>query len=303
MTTDCSNHVLTVCVTFSARVGILYFLNVTRLSLRMATPEPAIMEKRSFVVITGVGRGLGRSIASKFVEKLPLSSLFVFLSPSDTGQESLVSELLTSRPGVRIRTQTFDQGEMDQNIFDNIFVDILKNDNLESHEFDQVIIVHNSAIVGDVTKWTWDLTEVTSLVRLFDVNIVGMILLNSSFLKTFSDVSSRIIVNVTSGNAIRPYKTMSTYCAAKAARDMFFRVLSSEDPTIRVLTYSPGHVDTDMLTYVRDNTIDKDLADKIRAAYTEGRVVTGDASADRLMAILEKNTFENASYVAFADPL
>ncbi|XP_021369190.1 sepiapterin reductase-like [Mizuhopecten yessoensis] len=233
----------------------------------MATALPGILDKKSFVVITGVGRGLGRSIASKLVEKLPPSSFYVFLSPDHTGQESLAGNLSTSHPGVRIRTETFDQGKMDQQIFDNLFVDILKNDNLEPEEFDQVIIVHNSAIVGDVSKHTWDLTEVTSLVHLFDVNIVGMILLNAAFLKVFTEVTNRLIVNVTSGNAIRPYKTMSTYCAAKAARDMFFRVLSSEDPSIRVITYSPGHVDTDMLTYVRDNTADKELADKIKGGW------------------------------------
>ncbi|XP_060075590.1 sepiapterin reductase-like [Ylistrum balloti] len=269
----------------------------------MSATVPAILEKKSFVVVTGAGRGLGRSIASKLVEKLPTSSFFVFLSPRNTGQESLASELSTSHPRVQIRTQDFDQGEMNQTIFDAIFIDILRRDGLEPNEFDQTILVHNSAIVGDVSKCTWDLTEVTSLVRLFDVNLVGMILLNSSFLKTFSEVASRVIVNVTSGNAIRPYKTMSTYCTAKAARDMFFRVLASEDPTIRVLTYSPGHVDTDMLKYVRDNTVDKELSEKIKVAYTEGRVQSCDSSAEKLIAILEKNTFENASYVAFTDPL
>ncbi|XP_069113510.1 sepiapterin reductase-like [Argopecten irradians] len=269
----------------------------------MANSVPDILEKKSFVVVTGVGRGLGRSIASKLVAKLPTASFFVFLSPSNTGQESLVSELSMSHPDVRIRTRAFDQGEMDQTVFDHIFVDILKTDNLEVRGFEQVIIVHNCALVGDVTKWTWDLTDVTSLVRLFNVNVVGMILLNSTFLNMFSEVKSRVVINVTSGNAIRPYKTMSTYCTAKAARDMYFRVLSSEDPSIRVLSYSPGHVDTKMLTYVRDNTIDKDLSNRIKAAYTDGRVLSCDASAEKMIAILEKNTFENASYVAYTDPL
>jgi sepiapterin reductase len=38
-----------------------------------------------------------------------------------------------------------------------------------------------------------------------------------------------------------------SHCVGKAARDMLFKVLAEEEPTIRVLSYAPGPLKTGML--------------------------------------------------------
>ena len=53
----------------------------------------------------------------------------------------------------------------------------------------------------------------------------------------------------------------------KAARDMFFKVLAAEEPSIRVLNYAPGPIDTDMQTYLRENLGDSENRTMIKGNY------------------------------------
>lgn len=182
---------------------------------KMAAATPRLLERKSFVAITGASRGLGRSIASKLVARFPPSSFFVFLARSIGALDELAAELSTSFPGVQIRTRQFDQGKLDQNIFDHLFVDILKDNNLSATDFDQAVIVHNCATLGDVSKYAWEMTDVTSLETFYDINVTGTILLNSTFLTTFSKAKNKLIVNITSDNSKIPYPTMSVYCSCK----------------------------------------------------------------------------------------
>ncbi|XP_060086179.1 sepiapterin reductase-like [Ylistrum balloti] len=269
----------------------------------MADSESGLLEKKSFVVVTGASRGLGKSIASKLVAALPRSSFFLFLSRNNAAQEIIAAELMKSFPGVQIGCRKYDQGLLEQMVFDRLFVDVLNDYALKVSDFEQSIVVHNCATVGDVSKCAWEMTDVKSLQKFFDINVTGMILLNSAFFETFRETKSRLIVNITSDNSKVPYPTMSTYCASKAARDMFFRVLVSEDPSVRVLSYSPGPCDTDMLANVRDKSSNHELAGDLKNFYNEGKVLSCDTSAEKLVAFLKKNTFKNAEYVEYDDPL
>ena len=76
-----------------------------------------------------------------------------------------------------------------------------------------------------------------------------MILLNAAFMRFISAMSSKVtvkIINITSLCAVEPFKSWGLYCTSKAGRDMLFRVLAAEDPDVRVVSYSPGPLDTGM---------------------------------------------------------
>ena len=76
-----------------------------------------------------------------------------------------------------------------------------------------------------------------------------MILLNAAFMRHISAMSSKVtvkIIHVSSLCALEPFKSWGLYCTGKAGRDMFFRVLAAEYPNIRVLSYAPGPLDTNM---------------------------------------------------------
>ncbi|XP_069114611.1 sepiapterin reductase-like [Argopecten irradians] len=262
----------------------------------MADSTPRLLERKSFVVITGASRGIGKQIATKFAAALSNTSFFLLLARNVAALEDLASVLMTSHPGVQVSCRKFDQGILDQDIFDTLFVSVLKEHGLKIDDFEQSVIVHNCATVGDVSKNALEMTEVTPLQKFFEINVTGMILLNSAFFKTFGTVKNRLIVNITSESSKIPYPSMSIYCASKAARDMFFRVLAAEDPSIRVLTYSPGPCDTDMLANIRDKSCGE-LSGVLKNYYNEGKVLSCEASVDKMIAFLNKNTFKNAEAI------
>ena len=45
----------------------------------------------------------------------------------------------------------------------------------------------------------------------------------------------------------------------KAARDMFFKVVAEEEPSVRVLSYSPGPCATDMQIECREKSVDPEV--------------------------------------------
>lgn len=77
------------------------------------------------------------------------------------------------------------------------------------------------------------------------LNLTSMLCLTSSILRAFPDSPglSRTVVNISSLCALEPFKGWTLYCAGKAAREMMFKVLASEEPGVRVLSYAPGRWD------------------------------------------------------------
>lgn len=73
------------------------------------------------------------------------------------------------------------------------------------------------------------------------LNLYSVACLTNVFLSKFnSDTAERCIVNMTSLFAIEPFKSVGYYSVGKASREMYFRVLAVENPTLSILSYSPG---------------------------------------------------------------
>jgi len=73
------------------------------------------------------------------------------------------------------------------------------------------------------------------------LNLYSVTCLTSVFLSKFnSDTAERCIVNITSLFGIEPCKSVGYYCVGKASREMYFRVLALENPSLNILSYSPG---------------------------------------------------------------
>jgi NAD(P)-dependent dehydrogenase (short-subunit alcohol dehydrogenase family) len=62
-----------------------------------------------------------------------------------------------------------------------------------------------------------------------------------------------VLVNISSGAAVKPYAGWAAYCASKAAVDQLTRVVALEEAPhgLRAVALSPGLVDTDMQAAIR----------------------------------------------------
>jgi sepiapterin reductase len=199
----------------------------------MAAPSTApsgIFDKKTCCVVTGASRGLGKAIAINLASKLSPPSLLVLLSRDtetlervkmDIRQKSELVETtsidIVTHSSIDIVTHSFDQANLDQRFLGNLFAEILAAANRTSGDFEQAIIVHNAGTLGDPSKYVRDLTDVDTVKHNFDMNVSGMILLNSAFLQTFTEINapSRIVVQITSLSGVQPHKSWSLYCTGK----------------------------------------------------------------------------------------
>ncbi|KAK6166428.1 hypothetical protein SNE40_023122 [Patella caerulea] len=263
----------------------------------------SLLDKKTFCVVTGASRGIGKSIALNMAPNLGANSVLVLLARNTTALAEVKQMILSNSNNCNIQViyRGFDQGCPDQQIFDLLFSSILSEASVAASDFEQAIIFHNAGTL-DSLKYCPQLDSFAKNSQYFDINLTGLIALNGKFLSTF-DTQPKVVINISSLAAKKPYKSWSLYCTVKAGREMFFRVLAAEDPSIRVLNYSPGPVDTDMLTYARNETPDKDVKEAFLAMNSDQKMLSADTTVLKLVELLEKNTFENGSHIDYFDVL
>ena len=69
--------------------------------------------------------------------------------------------------------------------------------------------------------------------------------------------SELIIINISSGAALRPIHSWGTYCQSKAGIDMLTNIINEEHPEIRALSVYPGIVNTDMQLKIRSTNLEE----------------------------------------------
>lgn len=140
---------------------------------------------------------------------------------------------------------------------------------MQAEPHDRVYLVHNAGSLGQLGfTQEWDSYELLN--KYNELNVVSVFWINNRFLRTFGATRERllggagecspppvVILNITSLCGIEPFQTHGMYCAGKAAREMHHRVIAMEQsaaPHVRVLSYSPGPMDTDMQKTIRESS-------------------------------------------------
>ncbi|KAB0391265.1 hypothetical protein E2I00_016107, partial [Balaenoptera physalus] len=154
--------------------------------------------------------------------------------------------------------------------------------------------------LGDVSKRFVDLADPAEVNNYWALNLTSMLCLTSSILKAFPDSPGlrRTVVNISSLCALQPFKGWAQYCAGKAARNMMFQVLAAEEPSVRVLSYAPGPLDTDMQQLARETSVDPDLRKRLQDLKTKGELVDCRISAQKLLNLLQKDKFKSGAHMA-----
>ncbi|KAG1695410.1 hypothetical protein DVH05_020448 [Phytophthora capsici] len=191
---------------------------------------------------------------------------------------------------------------------------------LSKDHYDKVFLVHNAGALGAL-GFAQECPSPEEMRRHFELNVTSVMWLNKRFLDVFGasrrevtnatktqvsdDVTKLVIVNVSSRSAIAPYSTLSQYCTAKAAREMHFRVVASEQSgcnKVKVLSYSPGAMDTEMQRTMRESPL---MAPELTKWFVEmkeqGTLVPTQQSSHRGVVVAVNGDFESGKHVTFAD--
>ena len=116
----------------------------------------------------------------------------------------------------------------------------------------EAVLVHAAAVVEPIgVLGALDNRELQAAVQ---VNLLAPMMLSNLFVQAAPAHFERLrIVYVTSSAAHRPYPGWATYCATKAAGELFMQCAeTSADPRCTVQIVDPGAMDTDMHRTLRE---------------------------------------------------
>jgi len=141
-------------------------------------------------------------------------------------------------------------------------IDLTRVNNLENIHFPQVkkdehiCLINNAGEIGEIEKFGNKKTN--DIINEFNINTVAPSILCNTFIKNYRNQSNNaIIMNISSGAALRPIESWGTYCQSKAAIDMLTKIINQEHSNIKAYSIYPGVVDTEMQKKIRDTDVEK----------------------------------------------
>ncbi len=169
--------------------------------------------------------------------------------------------------------------------YENLHFDILP-------DATRIVLVNNAGTLGEV-KYAGRLDD-RQLIQTVQVNLTAVMLLTNRFLRAYGNHPAvTTIINISSGAAQNPIDGWSTYCACKAAVDMYSRTVDLElrkhtaSSRCRVFSIAPGIVDTPMQAAIRQiSEAEFSRVEEFRAFLREGKLASPAQVADKLVQVI-----------------
>ncbi|XP_055543875.1 sepiapterin reductase [Wyeomyia smithii] len=253
----------------------------------------------AYLLITGASRGIGQRMAIETSRKFKPGSIVVLLARSASGLESTRAEILECNPHINVVTSSVDLSNASKQLLEDIIDKSLSKTPVGS--FELAAIIHNVGTIGNVERKAVDMSDRQEWEEYFATNLFTVGVLNSCFLQKFRECAKKLVVNVTSKACLVPFKSMGFYCAGKAAREMYFKVLADEENDLVVLNYSPGPVDTDMTVDIQGRSNAEEIRNYFKGLRETTTILTTHQTTEKFISILEAGRFSSGDHVDYYD--
>lgn len=168
------------------------------------------LREKTFFLITGASRGIGRTMAIECAAKMATGSVIVLIARSTAGLEETKAQILAKNPSnVTVFLLTMDLTRPTHEQIVSIFDATLNERNL--YEFKLAMIVHNAGSPGDVKQLARDVCDMDAWHDYYAMNLFSVIALNTEFLKRFSRQTRRLVINISSKCGREPFKSLTMY--------------------------------------------------------------------------------------------
>ncbi|KAJ2803334.1 hypothetical protein H4R21_002072 [Coemansia helicoidea] len=241
-------------------------------------PGPAQQQGRSYgrgcvAVVTGASRGLGRELTLELLRRQV--SVIAVARTAET-LDAMRGEALAQSSGSAMYIPCPADITTEQGVWR---VEAC----LAQSGLVLMALINNAGMLEPVApvarvQHPWDPAATSALAdwrKHFELNLFAPMELSRRLLPTLRATNGRII-NISSGAASYPYHGWGAYCTSKAALDMLTATIAAEEPSVTTVSVSPGAIDTDMQTYIREKARDVMRADefeKFENMYLEGKLL------------------------------
>ncbi len=221
----------------------------------------------NYYFITGTSRGIGKAIAE------------LLLMDANNKVIGISREQSISNPNYK--HITFDLS--DEKAITNFQFQV-------PDDAKKVCLINNAGAIGQI-KPLGEIDSI-SIVKVFTINTIAPSVLSNNFIAQLANHSARkTILNVSSGAGKRAIESWATYCASKAAIDLFSETIAKEHPEIRVYSIAPGLVDTQMQVEIRSaNKEDFKYASVFKGYHDNGELNDPNTVAEKYIKILNNPT-------------
>lgn len=257
-------------------------------------------EGSSYIIVTGVTSGLGLAICEEILKVVGDGSTIVMVGRNESRMNKAVEKVKSCIQDrkVEVVKVVYDLSDLAgiSGAVDRCF----PNADVSNHN--NFFLFNNAATLGG-TDPVADMLDHQKVSDYFNLNVSSCILFTSNVLNKISKqgVKNKYLVNVSSLFAVQPQPGCGLYCAGKAARDMLFRVVSGENPDLRVLNWSPGPMPTKMLDECAENKVGGESTEFVRKLIREGKCVPCEESAVKMLKLLNGGEFENGAHIDVYD--
>lgn len=170
---------------------------------------------------------------------------------------------------------------------------------MEPDSLTDLVVLNNAGTLAPIgPAWRKPTAEVLDNIN---VNFTAPILCISELVAHFRDAPARkLLVNITSGAALKGYAGWSLYCAGKAGLESFFRALAAEERgqqyPFTAISVDPGVMDTDMQALIRATPVEDfpELERFIRRKEA-GALLPADRVADAIVQLLARSDLEGGA--------
>ena len=221
------------------------------------------------IFITGVSRGFGKAIAELYLSKGEKVTGIGRSSTIEHPNFSFIQCDLSNLEAVR---------------------------NIQFTSFSEpVVLINNAGIIGEIKRLS-DM-DVSSIDEVMTVNVSAPIILTQSLYKMVENKDSFTLVNISSGAANRAIPSWASYCASKAALNMFTETFFLEEREKgnhpKVFAVAPGVIDTDMQGEIRaTNPENFSSLSNFHALRDENKLFSPQEAAQRLDHLIHSEQIE-----------